>query len=88
VSTTWLPLAGTEQKAWILHIATHGFFVVDQAPTSGGAKAGATAASSPAGQDPLHRSGLVFAGANRPAANRADDSYLTAAGARSTLHSH
>ncbi len=47
MSTTWLPLAGTQQKAWILHIATHGFSMVDKAPTSGGAKAGATAATSP-----------------------------------------
>ena len=59
--------------------------MADPPPASGGAKAGATAASSPARQDPLHRSGLVFAGANRPAANRADDGYLRAAGARSTL---
>jgi CHAT domain-containing protein len=63
----------------ILHIATHGFFLADPPPASGGAKAGAAAASSPARQDPLQRSGLVFAGANRPAANRADDGYLTAA---------
>jgi CHAT domain-containing protein/tetratricopeptide (TPR) repeat protein len=63
----------------ILHIATHGFFLADPPPASGGAKAGAAAASRPARQDPLQRSGLVFAGANRPAANRADDGYLTAA---------
>jgi CHAT domain-containing protein/tetratricopeptide (TPR) repeat protein len=63
----------------ILHIATHGFFLADPPPASGGAKAGAATASSPARQDPLQRSGLVFAGANRPAANRADDGYLTAA---------
>ena len=68
------------QKApQILHIATHGFFLADPPPASGGAKAGAATASSPARQDPLQRSGLVFAGANRPAANRADDGYLTAA---------
>jgi len=48
-------------------------------PRRGDAKAGATAASSPARQDPLQRSGLVFAGANRSAANRADDGYLTTA---------
>ena len=68
------------QKApQILHIATHGFFLADPPPASGGAKAGAATASRPARQDPLQRSGLVFAGANRPAANRADDGYLTAA---------
>jgi CHAT domain-containing protein len=53
--------------------------LADPPPASGGAKAGAAAASRPARQDPLQRSGLVFAGANRPAANRADDGYLTAA---------
>jgi len=69
----------------ILHIATHGFFLADPPPASGGAKAGAAAASRPARKDSSHRSGLVFAGAKRPAAARADDGYLTATGARSTL---
>ena len=63
----------------ILHIATHGFFLADPPPASDRAAAGSSAASSPARQDPLQRSGLVFAGANRPAADRADDGYLTAA---------
>jgi CHAT domain-containing protein/tetratricopeptide (TPR) repeat protein len=57
----------------ILHIATHGFFLADQAPTSD------TAPAAPAREDPLQRSGLVFAGANRPDANPSDDGYLTAA---------
>jgi CHAT domain-containing protein/tetratricopeptide (TPR) repeat protein len=57
----------------ILHIATHGFFLADQAPASGAAPA------TPAREDPLQRSGLVFAGANRPDANPSDDGYLTAA---------
>jgi CHAT domain-containing protein/lipopolysaccharide biosynthesis regulator YciM len=57
----------------ILHIATHGFFLADQAPASG------TAPATPNREDPLQRSGLVFAGANRPDANPDDDGYLTAA---------
>jgi CHAT domain-containing protein len=71
----------------ILHIATHGFFLADQAPASGtatGARSGGTpsegsAPAAPAREDPLQRSGLVFAGANRPDANPSDDGYLTAA---------
>ncbi|MCX5954558.1 MAG: CHAT domain-containing tetratricopeptide repeat protein [Cyanobacteria bacterium] len=58
----------------ILHIATHGFFLADQAPAGGMAAPGA-----PSREDPLQRSGLVFAGANRPDANPSDDGYLTAA---------
>ena len=71
----------------ILHIATHGFFLADQAPASGtatGARSGdapseGTAPAAPAREDPLQRSGLVFAGANQPDANPNDDGYLTAA---------
>ncbi len=71
----------------ILHIATHGFFLADQAPASGtatGARSGGapsegSAAAAPTREDPLQRSGLVFAGANRPDANPSDDGYLTAA---------
>jgi CHAT domain-containing protein len=81
----------------ILHIASHGFCLADQAaagakaaggpaatgtwarpPTGGGAGDG-SAATTPSREDPLQRSGLVFAGANRPDANPSDDSYLTAA---------
>ncbi|GDX77745.1 hypothetical protein LBMAG41_28250 [Cyanobium sp.] len=58
----------------ILHIATHGFFLADQAPINGTA-----APATPNREDPLQRSGLVFAGANRPEANPNDDGYLTAA---------
>jgi CHAT domain-containing protein len=63
----------------ILHIATHGFFLAVPPPTSGSAAPEAAASTTPAGEDPLQRSGLVFAGANRPAANPSDDGYLTAA---------
>jgi CHAT domain-containing protein len=76
----------------ILHIATHGFFLADQAPASGKATGSAapgsrsgdtpsevTAPAAPSREDPLQRSGLVFAGANRPDANPSDDGYLTAA---------
>ena len=53
----------------ILHIATHGFFLADQPLHSDARRA----------EDPLQRSGLVFAGANHPDANPVDDGYLTAA---------
>jgi CHAT domain-containing protein/Flp pilus assembly protein TadD len=62
-----------QKSPHILHIATHGFFLPDQEPRS-------PRDGSPVIQeDPLQRSGLVFAGANHPEANPADDGYLTAA---------
>jgi CHAT domain-containing protein len=81
----------------ILHIATHGFFLADQAaaganatggpaamgarglPAAGGGAGDGSAATTTTREDPLQRSGLVFAGANRPDANPSDDGYLTAA---------
>jgi CHAT domain-containing protein len=48
-------------------------------PAAGGDAGDGSAATTPAREDPLQRSGLVFAGANRPEANPSDDGYLTAA---------
>jgi len=48
-------------------------------PAAGGDAGDGSAATTPAREDPLQRSGLVFAGANRPDANPNDDGYLTAA---------
>jgi CHAT domain-containing protein/tetratricopeptide (TPR) repeat protein len=79
----------------ILHIATHGFFMADLPPEGDsalGAAAGPTTTATLVGStgkntsmpsssldDPLQRSGLVFAGANNPGADPVDDGYLTAA---------
>jgi CHAT domain-containing protein/tetratricopeptide (TPR) repeat protein len=62
----------------ILHIATHGFFRAEEsvAPT---APLATPARLLTEGGDPLLRSGLVMAGANRPEADPGDDGYLTAA---------
>jgi CHAT domain-containing protein/Tfp pilus assembly protein PilF len=63
----------------LLHIATHGFFLPDQA-----IKAGKTAGDQPSGlEDPMLRSGLFFAGADRALAGKGtagdlDDGVLTA----------
>jgi CHAT domain-containing protein len=48
-------------------------------PAASGGTGDGSAATTPAREDPLQRSGLVFAGANRPDANPNDDGYLTAA---------
>jgi CHAT domain-containing protein len=50
----------------------------DRSAAGGGAGDG-SAPAAPIREDPLQRSGLVFAGANRPDANPSDDGYLTAA---------
>lgn len=61
----------------ILHIATHGFFLPEVARPAGRDAVGSGATLPP--EDPLQRSGLVFAGANHSGADAADDGYLTAA---------
>ncbi len=67
---------------WIVHIATHGFFLPDLQekldPT--GPFQGFTTLELPFQklEDPLMRSGLVLAGANHPDANPNDDGRLTA----------
>jgi tetratricopeptide (TPR) repeat protein len=48
-------------------------------PAAGGGAGDGSAATTPTREDPLQRSGLVFAGANQPDANPDDDGYLTAA---------
>lgn len=64
----------------VLHIATHGFFLADQRPPD---QSGRVVRLSSAVDDPMLRSGLFFAGANRvrsgaPLAPGADDGVLTA----------
>jgi CHAT domain-containing protein/tetratricopeptide (TPR) repeat protein len=56
----------------VLHVATHGFFLEDQ-DLSAATKPG----SAPAAEDPMLRSGLVFAGANSGRSG-SDDGVLTA----------
>ncbi|AFY27494.1 tetratricopeptide repeat protein [Cyanobium gracile] len=75
------------QPARIVHVATHGFFLPDRAPSS---TAGSQSGEPRFGlleplvkQEPMLRSGIVLAGANYPAANSLDDGYLTAAEATS-----
>ncbi len=66
----------------ILHLATHGFFLKDEdtpAPSNDNAPAvgGAAAPKVDAGENPLLRSGLAFAGANKLVSGE-DDGILTA----------
>ncbi len=70
----------------ILHIATHGFFLPDPPTQSADANSGATATSGnlfATSQDPLMRSGIILAGANKYwqgeiVPNGKDDGILTA----------
>jgi len=66
----------------ILHLATHGFFLADEPPTDPAAEATRAAPTGPslsaeARENPLLRSGLAFAGANRLVSGE-DDGILTA----------
>jgi CHAT domain-containing protein/tetratricopeptide (TPR) repeat protein len=71
-------LVAQQKGPRILHIATHGFFLPPQEP-----RAGSKEPAPSLSFEPLQRSGLVFAGANKnatTAAGTADqDPYLTAA---------
>ncbi len=65
----------------ILHIATHGFFLPDAPPPAESASTGALspmALNGLRGANPLLRSGLALAGANRSQGNAEDDGILTA----------
>jgi len=65
-----------QQAPRLLHLATHAYFQPDLPATKrSNNKPGPTALS---GENPLLRSGIVFAGANQPDADPADDGYLTA----------
>jgi len=65
-----------QQSPRLLHLATHAYFQPDlPAAKRSNSKPGPTALS---GENPLLRSGIVFAGANQPDADPADDGYLTA----------
>jgi CHAT domain-containing protein len=59
----------------ILHIATHGFFLTDQRR---GANVGLDESRPMFSEDPLLRSGLVLAGANRRRSEAGEDGILTA----------
>lgn len=63
----------------ILHLATHGFFLPDEAPPVKGQQAQAGQAPAPAAvqENPLLRSGLALAGANKLESG-SDDGILTA----------
>ena len=72
-----------KQSPQVLHVATHGFFLPDQAspPTDPlrVVQEQTTSLTALRGEAPLLRSGLVLAGANQPAADPNDDGHLTAA---------
>ncbi len=75
-------LALQQKGPRIFHIATHGFYRPEPTPqpaSSARVTATGIGASLAAQEDPLLRSALVMAGANRPELNSADDGYLTAA---------
>ena len=67
----------------VLHVATHGFFQLNQETTPPDLLRTISSdhqlLSGLKTEDPMLRSGLVLAGADNPTANPADDGYLTAA---------
>ncbi|HEX8069183.1 MAG TPA: CHAT domain-containing tetratricopeptide repeat protein [Pyrinomonadaceae bacterium] len=71
----------------VLHVATHGFFLADQPQDPGSAARGlalgggdgaTTARTAPRAENPLLRSGLALAGANRREGAGGEDGILTA----------
>ena len=62
----------------ILHIATHGFFLVDQQRAAADATRGLTLGAAARGENPLLRSGLALAGANTRGDGAGEDGILTA----------
>jgi CHAT domain-containing protein/Tfp pilus assembly protein PilF len=66
----------------ILHVATHGFFLSDRQAAAAALQPvsfGAETPPLPRGENPLLRSGLALAGANRRHSGDSDDGILTAA---------
>ena len=61
----------------VLHLATHGFFLADEAPAAAAAPAAPINPAPGARENPLLRSGLVLAGANHLASGD-DDGIVTA----------
>ena len=62
----------------ILHVATHGFFLPDQPRETAGDARGLKVAGGARGENPLLRSGLALAGANRQQIGGGEDGILTA----------
>lgn len=64
----------------VLHLATHGYFLGEECGGTAGAGAAPGGATSPAGESPLLRSGLVLAGANRSDGGGSSDPGVAGAG--------
>jgi CHAT domain-containing protein/tetratricopeptide (TPR) repeat protein len=71
------------RSPWVVHIATHGFFLRDEQDPSGASSMSGPTALGAASENPLLRSGLALAGANRrlrgePLPAEAEDGILNA----------
>ena len=62
----------------ILHIASHSFYLANQPENEKDTYSAVQVQSFAKGENPLLRSGIVLAGANKPDAKKFDDGYLTA----------